>query len=98
MGKGKKRKNQEANQKTKGPRLPNALRKEIEALNHTAQASDDEGIAAVDDIYEYEEGIPEEESRKNRRYDTVDNYEYELPEDFEVVKFVLYLIYWFLIG
>lgn len=37
------------------------------------------------DLYEYEEGVAEEESRKNNRYDRVDNYEFELPDDFEVV-------------
>lgn len=35
------------------------------------------------DFYEYEEPLPQEESRKNRRFDPVENYEYELPEKFE---------------
>ncbi|KAL6568967.1 hypothetical protein OROGR_000692 [Orobanche gracilis] len=43
--------------------------------------SDDDAIG--NDVYEYEEGIPEEESRKNRRFDRVDNRQFELPEDFE---------------
>ncbi|OAY80691.1 U3 small nucleolar RNA-associated protein 14 [Ananas comosus] len=36
-----------------------------------------------EDVYEYDEPVPEEEARKNRRFDEVENYEYELPEDFE---------------
>ncbi|PHU18585.1 hypothetical protein BC332_14280 [Capsicum chinense] len=30
-----------------------------------------------------EEGVAEEESKKNRRFDPVQNYQYELPDDFE---------------
>ncbi|KAI3787697.1 hypothetical protein L2E82_00037 [Cichorium intybus] len=67
----------------KGPHLPNALQKELNSLNPTYGS--DEEIKSDDDIdvYEYEEKIPEEESKKNRRYDPVDNFEYELPKDFE---------------
>ncbi|XP_050363298.1 uncharacterized protein C57A7.06 [Argentina anserina] len=71
----------------KGPRLPNALRKVLDRPNpRTADsdeelASDEETLAQ--DLYEYEEGRPEEESKKNRRFDPVDNLDYELPEDFE---------------
>ncbi|KAI3526852.1 hypothetical protein L1887_06118 [Cichorium endivia] len=67
----------------KGPHLPNALQKELSSLNPTYGS--DEEIQSDDDIdvYEYEEKIPEEESKKNRRYDPVDNFEYELPKDFE---------------
>lgn len=46
--------------------------------------SDDNEIDSDVDLYEYEEGIPEEESRKNNRYDRIDNYEFKLPDDFEV--------------
>ncbi|BBN68505.1 U3 ribonucleoprotein family protein [Prunus dulcis] len=35
------------------------------------------------DLYEYEEELPEEESKKNRRYDPVENLEYQMPEEFE---------------
>lgn len=31
----------------------------------------------ANDVYEYEEAIPEEESGKNRRYDPVENFEYD---------------------
>ncbi|KAE8657654.1 ABC transporter B family member 5 [Hibiscus syriacus] len=40
----------------------------------------------ANDVYEYEDEVPQEESRKNRRFDPVDNYEYEIPEDFEDVN------------
>ena len=38
----------------------------------------------ANDVYEYEETIPEEESMKNRRFDHVENFEYELPKEFKV--------------
>lgn len=66
----------------KGPHLPNALQKELDSLNPKNDQelpSDDDDI----DVYEYEEQIPDEESKKNRRYDPVDNFEYQLPKDFE---------------
>ncbi|WOL01312.1 hypothetical protein Cni_G10028 [Canna indica] len=65
-----------------GPRLPSAMRKELEHLNRGDSDSESEEFRK-DDVYEYEEDAPEEESRKNRRYDSVENYEYELPEEFE---------------
>ncbi|KAL0437911.1 UNVERIFIED_CONTAM: putative protein C57A7.06 [Sesamum latifolium] len=88
----KKNKKEDASEKRRrhGPRLPNALRKELDVFNRTGEgeSSDvDEGINSDDavgnDVYEYEEGIAEEESKKNRRFDTVENYQYELPEDFK---------------
>ncbi|KAJ4849284.1 hypothetical protein Tsubulata_021557 [Turnera subulata] len=74
-----------------GPRLPNALRKELDRFNPKnddrldSEGEEDEEIKSDDgnDLYEYEEGVAEEESRKNRRFDPVENYEYELPEDFK---------------
>ncbi|KAK1428166.1 hypothetical protein QVD17_16994 [Tagetes erecta] len=65
----------------KGPHLPNALQKQLQSLN----PSDDEEIKSDDelDLYEYEEQLPDEELKKNRRYDPVENFEYQLPEDFE---------------
>ncbi|KAK6260255.1 hypothetical protein QQP08_003937 [Theobroma cacao] len=68
-----------------GPRLPSALRTELDRLNaRISFNSDDEINSDVEkDVYEYEEEVPQEESRKNRRFDPVENYEYELPEDFE---------------
>ncbi|XP_055812363.1 uncharacterized protein LOC129882196 [Solanum dulcamara] len=68
-----------------GPRLPNAMLKELQ-LPKRYTDSDDEDIGsddAVNDLYEYEEGVAEEESRKNRRFDPVENYQYELPDEFE---------------
>ncbi|KAL1542801.1 U3 small nucleolar RNA-associated protein 14 A [Salvia divinorum] len=84
-------KRKEEKKRRSGPRLPNALKRELERLNPTvdgeASDGDDEEIdsdAAVgNDVYEYEEGVAEEESTRNKRYDPVENYEFELPEDFE---------------
>ncbi|KAK9281752.1 hypothetical protein L1049_004657 [Liquidambar formosana] len=74
--------------KRTGPRLPSALRKELDLINPKPPNSDeeidsDEGELYGKDVYEYEERVPEEESKKNRRFDPVDNYEYELPENFK---------------
>ncbi|XP_058202992.1 uncharacterized protein C57A7.06 [Rhododendron vialii] len=73
--------------KRTGPHLPNSLRKEIELMNQAKprNSDDEEEIDSDDanDVYEYEEAIPEEESGKNRRYDPVENFEYELPEQFK---------------
>lgn len=78
-GRNSSKQDREARRRT-GPRLPNALRKELDRLNPTTQLSEDD---ATNDLYEYEEALPEEESKKNKRFDPVDNYEYELPEEFE---------------
>ncbi|KAF3539064.1 hypothetical protein F2Q69_00021470 [Brassica cretica] len=76
--------------KKKGPHLPNSILKVIANQKRplNSDEEDDDVIGSDDehggDLYEYEEGVPEEESRKNNRYDRHDNYDYELPEDFEV--------------
>ncbi|GLT43191.1 hypothetical protein SLA2020_171610 [Shorea laevis] len=78
--------NSKANgRKRTGPRLPFSLRKELDRINPRNSPNSDDEINSDegDDVYEYEEGVPEEESRKNRRYDPVENYEYELPEHFK---------------
>ncbi|CAH8350367.1 unnamed protein product [Eruca vesicaria subsp. sativa] len=95
MGGGLKRKSSSSSKslakskKKKGPHLPNSILKVI-ANQKRPLNSDEEDDDAIDsddehggDLYEYEEGVPEEESRKNNRYDRHDNYDYELPEDFE---------------
>ncbi|KAL6649907.1 hypothetical protein ACP70R_014131 [Stipagrostis hirtigluma subsp. patula] len=67
-----------------GPRIPNALRRELEAMGPgpARGSDDDEGSdAGVEDVYEYEEGVPEEEAGKNGRYDAVAKYEYEFDSD-----------------
>ncbi|XP_050235654.1 uncharacterized protein C57A7.06 isoform X2 [Mercurialis annua] len=76
--------------KKTGPRLPNALRKELDRRNPNNRqyhGGEDEDVLSsdeeVNDVYEYEEGLPAEDSKKNHRYDPVENYEYELPEDFK---------------
>ncbi|KAL3717619.1 hypothetical protein ACJRO7_009112 [Eucalyptus globulus] len=89
---GKNRKKQYVNQRKKtGPRLPSALRKELERLN-PSRPSDSEGeeidsdeaeFGGGRDVYEYDEEAPQEEAGKNRRFDPVDNLEYELPDEFE---------------
>ncbi|KAK6129619.1 hypothetical protein DH2020_036629 [Rehmannia glutinosa] len=83
-------KKEEANEKRprRGPHLPNALQRELSLLNRGEPSDGDDEInfdddAVGNDLYEYEEGIPEEESKKNRRFDPVENYQFELPEDFE---------------
>lgn len=72
----------------RGPRLPSSLRKELDRIKpRNGSNSDDEEIIQSDggnDVYEFEEGVAEEESKKNRRFDRVDNFDYELPEEFEV--------------
>ncbi|KAF8106106.1 hypothetical protein N665_0147s0062 [Sinapis alba] len=74
--------------KKKGPHLPNSILKVIASQKRPLNSDlDDDEIGSDDehggDLYEYEEGVPEEESRKNNRYGRHDNYDYELPEDFE---------------
>ncbi|KAL5561442.1 hypothetical protein UlMin_031189 [Ulmus minor] len=88
---GKKNKKQKTSakkdKKRRGPRLPSAFRKELDRFNPSADgASDsdvDEAVGYLNDLYEYEEEVPEEESKRNRRFDTVENCEYELPENFK---------------
>lgn len=83
----KKRKEQGGEKKRwRGPRLPNAFQKELDLYSR-----DDEEPEEFDfddpignDVYEYEEAIPEEESLKNKRFDPVENYEFKLPKEFEV--------------
>ena len=85
--KSKKNNNDGERRKRTGPRLPNALRKELELMGRANHSnSNDEEIDSDDanDVYEYEETIPEEESMKNRRFDHVENFEYELPKEFKV--------------
>eukprot|EP01018_Ginkgo_biloba_P014744 Gb_36334 [translate_table: standard] len=90
-----KKKNQQQggrrNKKTKNgnkgiglPHLPNILKKELDNI-HQKSGDDEEEDADIlnGDDYEYEDGLPEEETKKNRRYDQVDKLEYELPSDFE---------------
>lgn len=67
-----------------GPRLPSSLRREL--LSQTPpdlSPPDDQPLGSLPDVYEYEEHAPPEESSRNRRYDDVDQLEYELPSDFE---------------
>ncbi|CAM0910448.1 unnamed protein product [Alopecurus aequalis] len=67
-----------------GPHLPNKLRRELESLapaRGQGSDDDDEDDVVGEDVYEYEEGVPEEEARKNDRYDAVAKYEYEFDMD-----------------
>lgn len=71
-----------------GPRLPNSLRKELDRAEFNPNSplnSEDEEIDSDEGnyVYEYEEKLPEEETRKNHRFDPVENYEYELPAKFK---------------
>ncbi|XP_062088871.1 uncharacterized protein LOC133795434 [Humulus lupulus] len=79
--------------KRRGPRIPSSFRKELDRINpktgSPVNSDDDERIDSEEgevygnDVYEYEERVPEEESKKNRRFDRVENFDYELPHDFE---------------
>ncbi|KAJ8439499.1 hypothetical protein Cgig2_007016 [Carnegiea gigantea] len=78
--------------RSSGPRLPSAFRKQLDNFVNpdSRRDKDDEAVDSDEaelnygiDVYEYEEEIAEEESKKNRRYDHVDSYEYELPETFK---------------
>lgn len=68
-----------------GPHLPNKLRRELESLgparDRDSDDDDDEDDVVGEDVYEYEEGVPEEEARKNDRYDAVAKYEYDFDSD-----------------
>ncbi|KAJ0977738.1 hypothetical protein J5N97_013212 [Dioscorea zingiberensis] len=71
-----------------GPRLPSSFQRElgIQSSRDRAETDDDDDEdeeRVREDVFEYEEQIAEEESQKNRRFDPVDNYDYELPPDFE---------------
>lgn len=77
-------------QRRPGPRLPSSLRQEIDYLNPKPGGSDSESngegnedATVAGDVYEYEEEIAQEDTKKNRRFDPVDNFEYELPDDFK---------------
>lgn len=80
----KKSKSSDIRLKKTGPRLPSSLKKEIQTLNPNNVDIDD-----VDsDVYEYEEDLPEEESKKNKRYDPVSVND-DLDSDFEVFHSLL---------
>ncbi|KAF9606486.1 hypothetical protein IFM89_025761 [Coptis chinensis] len=85
----KRKQTKKKEERRKGPRLPNSLKRELESLNpKNVNSSDEEEGGSEDefnsnDVYEYEAEVPEEESKKNRRYDSVDNLEYQLPDEFE---------------
>lgn len=87
------KKNERGERRRRGPGLPNSLRKEIDILNRVSEARENEdeeydsGDAAGDDFYEYEETVAEEEKKKNRRFDPVENYEYQIPDEIEVWDF-----------
>lgn len=67
-----------------GPRLPNAMLKELQLPKRYNDSDEEIGSDdVINDLYEYEEGVAEEESKKNRRFDPVENYQYELPDEFE---------------
>ena len=61
-------------------------KRKVDADEPHAEAEDQS--AFIDVGYEVEDELAEEAAAKNRRYDDVDVYEYELPEDFEVSRMV----------
>jgi U3 small nucleolar RNA-associated protein 14 len=84
MGRGRARKFGE--KCSHGPHLPNKLRQELESLGPTrARGSDNDEVhedneddVVGEDVYEYEEGVPEEEAGKNGRYDAAAKYEFDI--------------------
>lgn len=84
------KKNEKGERRRRAPGLPNSLRKEIDILDRFSEAQEiedeefDSRDAAGDDFYEYEETVAEEETKKNRRFDPVENYEYQIPDEIEV--------------
>lgn len=76
----------------KGPRLPSSL---LRNTNLRSEKKRDLGDGVLTgDVYEYEERVAEEETGKNRRYDAAENVDYELPSDFEVSNFPLFICIW----
>lgn len=79
----------------RGPQLAPSIRREVGQVKEDTESDNyevsdcSEGETFPGDVYEYEEAAPEEESRKNHRYDTVDNYDYELPDHFKVSVIIL---------
>lgn len=67
-----------------GPQMQRSFRGDVEGRDVEEDDSDTE-LANLDVGYEYEGEVAQEEKGSNRRYDDVDVYEYELPEDFEVL-------------
>ncbi|KAF6141865.1 hypothetical protein GIB67_003236 [Kingdonia uniflora] len=77
------------NRKKRGPRLPSAIRKEIGIVKHNPGDSEedldsDQGDEELDPFELEDEPLAEEDLKKNRRFDPVDNLEYKFPEEFEV--------------
>ncbi|CAD6211133.1 unnamed protein product [Miscanthus lutarioriparius] len=83
MGRGKPAPGQGKRQRH-GPQLSKAMRRELDEMGPgPARGSDDEegSDEVAEDVYEYEEGVPEEEAGKNGRYDAVAKYEYNFDSD-----------------
>ena len=83
-GRGRGRAGKPGEKRSHGPHLPNKLRRELESLapaRDQGSDDDDEDDVVAEDVYEYEEAVPEEETRKNDRYDNVAKYEYEFDID-----------------
>lgn len=71
------------------PKKPIRGGKDLSEASSKVQKSvkeEEEEVKFIDEGYEYDEALPEEETKKNRRFDEVDVYEYELPEDFDVSR------------
>eukprot|EP00249_Psilotum_nudum_P004058 c17582_g1_i1 orf=160-678(+) len=69
-----------------GPHLPASLKRQINEIKIPRVTSSEDELEDKEnawDIYEYEEDVAQEESGKNRRFDTIDQLEYRLPSDFE---------------
>lgn len=85
-----------AKRRNTGPHLNSKHKRELginDDMNPQSSDSDSDGAKNFYD-YEYKGSVAEEDMAKNRRYDPVDNLEYELPEDFEVL-FIRMLLHFF---
>ncbi|CAH9146993.1 unnamed protein product [Cuscuta epithymum] len=80
LSRGKESKKGEGGKRRFGPGLPNVLRKQLALQNASDTDSIDSDFAADNDLFENEEVVAEEESKKNKRYDPVDNYLGELQD------------------
>ncbi|VFQ78061.1 unnamed protein product [Cuscuta campestris] len=88
VSRSKKSNKEERGRRRHGPSLPNVLRKQIALQNESDADSVHSDVVADNNLYENDEDVADEDSKKNKRYDPVGNYLSELldlPENFKDV-------------